>query len=454
MTGLVPPRRRKSAASSATAPLPHNMPRDAIDDYHVVGNLSVDIGHVSLAEDAEDDDADLSETCSNFSTVSEDSLPLIRAYSHTYHGSGQLMTPNDDSEARRMALQHELFQLCLDGGLVDAKLPLENHTPDNPFMILDVGAGSGIWARDMAQRHPQVNILGIDITRALLPNDVPANVTFEIADATDPWPPHTYDFIHMRNLVGGGIRDWQSLLARAYAHLKPGGQLEFTEIRPRFFGVDTEEADLPSVLAGAKPAIGAACCEYETAYVDMCMKLGLDFDPVPRIPGWLSNMGAESTRERVDWLPVSNWGNDPISRKKGEILSQMIECGTWNEALSNWRRKLTFVTGLENWTLMLFGLGGWKEKDTRALLARVLEEVQDPERKSNVKVYGSYPERVYTTELTSSTRTFITARKPLHAPEPSAEVDEAIKAADAASGNSESSAKATAEAAPNSGHAD
>lgn len=415
MTGLVPPRRRKSAVASATAPLPHNVPRDAIDDHHIVGNLSVDIGHVSLAEDAEDD---LSETCSNFSTVSEDSLPLIRAYSHTYHGSGQLMTPNDDSEARRMALQHELFQLCLDGGLVDAKLPLENHTPDNPFMILDVGAGSGIWARDMAQRHPQVNILGIDITRALLPNDVPANVTFEIADATDPWPPHTYDFIHMRNLVGGGIRDWQSLLARAYAHLKPGGQLEFTEIRPRFLGVDTEEGDLPSVLAGAKPAIGAACWEYETAYADMCMKLGLDFDPVPRIPGWLSAMGAESIRERVDWLPLSGWGNDPISRKKGEVLNQMIECG------------------LENRTLMLFGLGGWKEKDTRALLARVLEEVQDPELKSNAKV------------------TFITARKPLNAPEPSAEVDEAIKAADAAAGNSDTSAKATAEAAPNTGHAD
>ncbi|KAH7013720.1 S-adenosyl-L-methionine-dependent methyltransferase [Ilyonectria destructans] len=394
------------------------MPRDAIDDYHVVGNLSVDIGHVSPAEDAEDDDADLSETCSNFSTVSEDSLPLIRAYSHTYHGSGQLMTPNDDSEARRMALQHELFQLCLDGGLVDAKLPLENHTPDNPFQILDVGAGSGIWARDMAQRHPQVNILGIDITRALLPNDVPANVTFEIADVMDPWPPHTYDFIHMRNLVGGGIRDWQSLLARAYTHLKPGGQLEFTEVRPRFFDVDPEQADHSSILAGAKPAIGAACCEYETAYVDMCMKLGLDFDPVPRIPGWLSTMGAESTRERVDWLPVSSWGNDPISRKKGEILSKMIECG------------------LENWTLMLFGLCGWEEKDTRALLARVLKEVQDPELRSNVKV------------------TFITARKPLNAPEPSAEVDEAIKAADAAAGNSEPPPKATAEAAPNSGHAD
>ncbi|KAK7414454.1 hypothetical protein QQX98_006733 [Neonectria punicea] len=379
MTGVAPANRRKPAPSSNVNPLSHNQPRDPIDTFHVVQKLQVDIDDVSPAED--DDDPDLSDTCSNFSTVSEDSLPPIHAYNHRYHGSGQVITPNDESEARRMALQHELFQLCLDGGLVDAKLPIESYTPENPFQILEIGAGTGVWACDMAQRYPQANILGIDITRALLPNDVPSNVTFEIADVMDAWPPQTYDFIHMRNLVGGGIRDWHSLLRRAFTHLKPGGQLEFTEIRPRFFDVDPEHADMPSILAGAKPEIGSACLEYEMTYVGMCIKLGLDFDPVPRISGWLSDIGAESIRERVDWLPVKSWGNDPIIRKKGDILSKMIECG------------------LENWTLMLFGICGWEEKDTRALLDRVKKEIQDPSLRSNVKV------------------TFITARKPLSTPQ-------------------------------------
>lgn len=275
-----------------------------------------------------EDDAGISDTCSNFSTVSEDSMPPIHAYSHTYHGSGQLMTPNDESEARRMALQHKLFQLCLDGGLVDTKLPLENHTPENPFQILDIGAGSGIWACEMAQLHPQVNILGIDITRALLPNNVPANVTFEIADVMDPWPPHTYDFIHMRNLVGGGIRDWQALIARAFAYLKPGGLLEFTENRPRFFDVELEHADLPGLPAGARPDVGAACREFQAAYAAMCQKEGLDSDPIPNMPGFLSDLGAVSIRERSDWLPVKSWGNDPIMRKKGEILGEMMQYST------------------------------------------------------------------------------------------------------------------------------
>lgn len=165
-------------------------------------------------DEEDDDDTQFSDIVSNYSSVSEDSLSPIRAYGHTYHGSGRLLSPNDASEARRMALQHELFQLCLGGNLVDAKLTLERHEEDSePIHVLDVGAGSGLWACDMAQRYPQADILGIDLSSALLPNDVPPNVTFEIADAAEPWPPQLYDFIHMRNLVGGGVRDWAGLLA-------------------------------------------------------------------------------------------------------------------------------------------------------------------------------------------------------------------------------------------------
>lgn len=348
----------------------NDLPKSS-DKWPEIDRLQID-DDMSPAED----DADFSDTSSNYSTISQDSLPPIHAYGHTYHGSGQVFTPNDASEAHRMALQHGLFQLCLDGQLVATRLPLDQHTLENPLRILDIGAGSGLWACDMAQRYPQVEILGIDLSSALLPKDVPPNVTFEIADATDPWPSPTYDFIHMRNLVGGGVRDWGAMLASAYAHLKPGGQLEFTEIRPRFFDVDPDQADLPNLMAGEKPEIGAACLEFEMTFVGMCMKMGLDFDPVPRVPEWLADLGAEAIRERVDWLPVKSWGTDPIYRKKGEVLGEMID------------------SGLENWTMMLFGLCGWKENDTRALLDRVKMEVQDPLLRSYAKV------------------TFITARKP------------------------------------------
>lgn len=293
----------------------------------------------SVADDEDDEDYSYdakrdSETSSNYSSVSGDSLPPIRAHGHTYHGSGRVLSPNDESEAKRMALQHELFKLCLGGALVDTKLPFGTSAPahaSSPFTILDVGSGSGLWACEMAQAYPHVNILGIDLSISMLPKEVPPNLMFEVADAAEPWPPHLYDFIHMRNLVGGGIRDWPGLLRSAFDHLKPGGQLEFTEVRPRFFDVEPEHADLPGLKKGEKPEIGAACLEYEMTFGTMCMHQGLDFDPVPRVAQWLSDLGAEGIRERADWLPVKSWGNDPLTRKKGEILGEMIDSGEFGQ---------------------------------------------------------------------------------------------------------------------------
>ncbi|PTD11807.1 hypothetical protein FCULG_00002778 [Fusarium culmorum] len=294
----------------------------------------------NVSQDDQTSESDFSDTTSNYSTISEEALPLIYEYGHTYHGTGQLLTPNDASEAHRLAVQHELYQLCLDGGLVDAKLPLDQYTPQDPFEILDVGAGSGVWACDMAKRYPQ----------RPAPEDVPPNVTFEIADATDPWPARTYDFIHMRSLAGAGVRDWDSLLAEAYEHLKPGGQLEVTEFRPHFFDVDPEQADLP--CEDRKPEIGAACIEYERTFVEMTIvRTGRR--------GYLRESGLAADTEL---------GSDPITQQKRKALAEMVECG------------------IENWALRLFGLGGWEEKATRALLDRVVGEMQDPMLRSLAKV--------------------------------------------------------------------
>ncbi|KAG7422367.1 S-adenosyl-L-methionine-dependent methyltransferase [Fusarium sp. MPI-SDFR-AT-0072] len=357
------PDRSSITASSATSKSDMAQSNDGL---HRMNRLTVD--DVSPAED----DDDYSDTTSNYSTISEDTLPLIREYGHTYHGSGQLLTPNDASEAHRLTVQHDLYQLCLNGNLADSKLPLDQYTPQDPMEILDVGAGTGIWACDMAKRYPQTSILGIDLSSALLPEDVPPNVTFEIADATETWPNRTYDFIHMRSLAGGGVRDWNALLAEAYEHLNPGGQIEIAEIRPHFFDADPEHVDSES---GEKGEVGVACREYEKIFEEMCIKLGVDYDPIPRVPEILNTLGADLIRVRVDWLPIQNWGSDPVTQQKRKALAEMVECG------------------IENWTLRLFGLGGWEEKATRALLDRVREEINDPMLRSLGKV------------------TFVTARK-------------------------------------------
>jgi hypothetical protein len=53
---------------------------------------------------------------------------------------------------------------------------------------------------------------------------------FEIDDATLEWTykPNTFDYIHMRYLVGS-IMDWKALFQQAYKACKPGGYLESYE---------------------------------------------------------------------------------------------------------------------------------------------------------------------------------------------------------------------------------
>lgn len=375
------------------------------DDHEDGG--SDDAGPEEEAEDDDDGDASASDSNSNYSSASEDGLPPIHAYGHVYHGSGRMVTPNDRCENERQGYQHELFTLCLGGALTFTKLPLEKLTAETPhFHILDVGSGGGHWAMEMALNNPLVDVLGIELSCANLPKEVPPNLTFEIADAAEDWPPRLYDFIHLRNLVGGGIRDWHRLIVQAFDHLKPGGQLEFTEVTPLFFGVDpdplAEDSDTPSggeeATTTEKPraAVGAATIEYGAVFAEIAAAQGIDFDPTPKVRPWLMQLGAENVRERSDWLPVRNWARDPLTRKKGEILNKMLDTGGfyYTIRLVEWMANKACLLGCDHWTLRMFGLAGWEEEKIRDLLARVMLEYQDPLLRSCIKVYVWFPIQV------------------------------------------------------------
>ena len=72
-------------------------------------------------------------------------------------------------------------------------------------------------------------MIGTDLS-PMQPSWVSPNVKFEIDNAEEDWtwPDNTFDFIHVRTLVGS-IKDWDRFYAQAYRVLKPGGYLEHHE---------------------------------------------------------------------------------------------------------------------------------------------------------------------------------------------------------------------------------
>ncbi|KZL84662.1 methyltransferase [Colletotrichum incanum] len=328
------------------------------------------------AKAAEYDSDDDSDAGSDFSSVSVDELPPIRAYGHTYHGSGRLLMPNDESERARLEIQHQLFKLCLEGGLTATNLP-----KDKPLNILDIGTGTGNWAVEMGEQYPLARVMGVDISAALLPTTVPPNVVFEVEDATNDWAREkdSLDFVHMRNLVGGGVPDWKALFQQAYEHLKPGGQIEFSEVRTRYFDLIDSSSDELTASAEEEKDHGSmtACREFEVRFGEMAAIAGVDFDPTPKIPAILTDVGFEKVGRWSDLVPIQAVGHDEKMVRKGAQFAQMLEYG------------------LENYSLAVFAKGGWDEKDTRNLLQRVHKESRDTANEAYGKV------------------SFVTARKPM-----------------------------------------
>ncbi|PMD32988.1 S-adenosyl-L-methionine-dependent methyltransferase, partial [Hyaloscypha variabilis F] len=268
----------------------------------------------------------------------------IRQHGHRYHGSERVLLPNDESEQDRLDLQHHILKMCLDGELTMTDIPASTQR------IFDVGTGTGIWAIEMGDKYESAQITGVDLS-PIQPTWVPPNVMFEIDDVTKPWlrTRGSMDFIHIRNMVGS-IRDWKALFAEALEHLKPGGRIEVTDIRTRFDCADDSFEKR-----------GKACKEWADTFHEIAMGMGMDFDPTPKVKGWLEEVGFENVLLESRVIPVGPWPKNRKLKTLGAYyLSHMLD------------------GGMENYSMMLFTKGGWEATSVHALLGKVKAELKDP----------------------------------------------------------------------------
>ncbi|KAI1854032.1 hypothetical protein JX266_001173 [Neoarthrinium moseri] len=130
--------------------------------------------------------------------------------------------PSDQRELDRNDTQHIIHLDLLDGRLHLAPLT-------NPRKVLDVGTGTGIWAKEYSARNPFTDVLGIDIN-PIPHSNTTGNCFFEQYDARSKWRfPYKFDFIHARSLGEFKNEDKRKLFENIYENLEPGGWVEFRE---------------------------------------------------------------------------------------------------------------------------------------------------------------------------------------------------------------------------------
>ncbi|KAK5654028.1 hypothetical protein OQA88_7706 [Cercophora sp. LCS_1] len=159
--------------------------------------------------------------------------------------------------------------------------------------ILDLGAGTGIWASEMASLHPLSKITGLDLH---LPSaTAPPNCTFGTLDAEKEWgvESNTFDIVHTRATMILLKRDeHERIVGEMFRVLKPGGWIELQELECPFVEEDGKET---------------ATIRFMRLWGEGAAKLGLDLALPRRLDGLLRDAGFEEVGGTWHNLPVGGW---------------------------------------------------------------------------------------------------------------------------------------------------
>lgn len=317
-------------------------------------------------DDGDDDDSALdSDAASSTASLTASILEYRKIHNRTYHserGNALYWATNDDQQNESQDINHHALLLLFDGKLHQAPLK------ENIQKVLDIGTGTGMWAIDFAEDHPQAEVIGTDIS-PIQPRWVPPNLKFEIEDCTQEWTfrQDTYDFVHMRILIGS-ISDWSALFNEAYKTLKPGGWVESLETSPHVLSDDGSVGE------------GSAMSQWGNIYVDAGKKIGRSFtildDDIQR--KCMEEAGFVDIRTIDGKAPIGSWPRD----KKLKEIARFSQAALFADIEG-------YVLFMANQVL------GWTKEEVTVYCARLRQEIRSGQPHPYYKyrvAYGRKPE--------------------------------------------------------------
>ncbi|CZS95672.1 related to methyltransferase [Rhynchosporium agropyri] len=302
-------------------------------------------------------DDDLSSTASINSSILAHRHENGRHY-HAYK-DGKYLSPNDDSEQERLDLQHHLFMLTFSKKLHLCPLPEKLHR------VLDVGTGTGIWAIDFADEHPETEVLGVDLS-PIQPTFVPPNVSFQVDDLEEEWTfkeDQRFDFIFAR-MMTASFADWPRFFEQSFKHMSPGGYIELADI---CFPVE--------FVDGSAPA-DSALKKWAGLILDGTKTAGRPIDSAKMYKEELRKAGFVNIVEQKFTWPQNRWPKD----------KKMKELGAWS--LEN------MAPSLEGFSMALFTrVFKWTKEEVEVFLVDVRKEMSDPQIHAHWPIYSVYAQK-------------------------------------------------------------
>lgn len=262
-----------------------------------------------------------------------------------YHEGRRLPTqgycpfPADEEENERLRTVHTITQAVLGSnyfGPVDRVL-LKPTSTGRRRRVLDVGAGTGSWVREMGQNFPSVDFFGIDIIpvppavqsrgaggAGLLrmsydsDDDVPElpNVRFERSDVTMGLNhgDMEFDVVHCRNVLTVAIPDYVGAIREFTRVLRPSGLLLLAE------------TTVPYTLAdGTTHNPDSALAEFTYAVQNALRAVGMDPDIRLTLESVVRKGSFKEVETRDIVIPLGEWPADPRLRKIGRLGREALE---------------------------------------------------------------------------------------------------------------------------------
>ncbi|KAL1967723.1 hypothetical protein VTN77DRAFT_2980 [Rasamsonia byssochlamydoides] len=318
--------------------------------------------HIQVDTQVTDNDSTYGNEISSYSTsLTSSVLDYRHENGRRYHAyrDGTYLLPNDDTEADRLDMVHEM---TLE--IMGRKLFLAPIGP-SPQRVIDLATGTGIWAIDFADQFPSAEVIGNDLSPTQ-PSMVPPNVKFLVDDIEAEWTyeNNPFDFIHARYLCHS-IKDFRKLIKQCYKCTKPGGWVEFQDWN-----------SMPRSEDGSMDGTGVE--KFYKAVMGAFEKHGYPIRPGPYLEEWFREAGFVDIHVHKYRVPMGVWPKDPYYKKIGTWFLMQAEQGFEGGAMA-------VLTRFESWST----------EEVKALVAEAKKDARNPKVHSLFDfyvVYGRKPE--------------------------------------------------------------